>query len=452
MEPERKIEKLLRAYAQKRRANAGGPLIPHPVTRRLLQDEAARRASPPDAEDDSVSLWQLFRQQWAFLLGFALVIFFAAAMLLPAISTAKHKVQSIAAVSDLKQIGAAAQLAAEQNNGQLPASLDALTNGFVAGKILTDPVSGKKFVYVAGGENLDDLSNNAVLAYSPGDENGCAVLFADGRVEYARGAQLAGLTNQESLPVALAESVTGEEINSVSAPTAIAMAKALAPTNTGTTILAANSVENQREPAVVNGSGKMGFALNSPVASPPPIAADRRLAPATGLLQTNAAQFAETAFLQMRLALKPTASFQDSLAISNRAPVLENFQMRQSGADLAVVDSDGSTYRGSLQFGNGTNRGAVGGEMEAPAARRFFFRVAGTNLTLKQNVVFTGNLLVISNATAGLPQSLSLASGLVASPRSALTNQLPWPDLRIEGMAVIAGTNAIPVSAAPLPR
>ena len=427
MEPERKIEKMLRAYAQKRRADAGGPLSPHPATRRLLQAEAARRA--PEAEDDSVSLWQLFRQQWAFLLGFALVVFFAAAMLLPAISTAKHKVQSIAAMSDLKQIGAAVQLAAEQNNGQLPASLDALTNGFLAGKILTDPVSGKKFVYAAGGENLDDLSNNAVLAYSPGDENGCAVLFADGRVEYARGAQLAGLTNQESFPVASAESVTGEEINSASAPTAIAMAKALAPTNTGTTILAANSVENQREPAVVNGSGKMGFALNSPVASPPPIAADRRLAPATGLLQTNAAQFAETASLQMRLALKPTASFQDSLAISNRAPVLENFQMRQNGTNLTVVDGDGSIYNGSLDF----VRGNVS------------FSATGTNLTLRQNVVFSGSLVANASASAELAQSLS--ANTIESPQVAPTN-LPWADLRVEGTAVI-GTNSISVVAAP---
>ena len=47
MEPERKIEKLLRAYAKKRRAQAGDPLTLHPATRRLLQGEVARRKPKP---------------------------------------------------------------------------------------------------------------------------------------------------------------------------------------------------------------------------------------------------------------------------------------------------------------------------------------------------------------------------------------------------------------------
>ena len=53
MEPERKIEKLLRAYAKKRRAQAGDPLKLHPATRRLLQDEIARNA--PQARTKKMS-------------------------------------------------------------------------------------------------------------------------------------------------------------------------------------------------------------------------------------------------------------------------------------------------------------------------------------------------------------------------------------------------------------
>ena len=99
MEPERKIEKLLRAYAKKRRAQAGDPLKLHPATRRLLQGEIARNAPKPDDEDASLTLWELFRQQWAFLLGFALVIFFGATLFLPALSTAKHKAQKATAMT-----------------------------------------------------------------------------------------------------------------------------------------------------------------------------------------------------------------------------------------------------------------------------------------------------------------------------------------------------------------
>src|SRR2546423_1782408 len=42
-EPERPIEKTLRACAKKRREEAGAPLELHPATRRLLQGEVARQ-------------------------------------------------------------------------------------------------------------------------------------------------------------------------------------------------------------------------------------------------------------------------------------------------------------------------------------------------------------------------------------------------------------------------
>src|SRR5258707_3387232 len=119
MEPERKIEKLLRAYAKKRRADAGDAFKLHPATRRLLQAEVARNKSKPDEDEADVSLWELFRRQWAFLTVFALMIFFGAALFLPALGKAKKKAQSVTAVNSLKQIGVAAQMAAAENNGKL---------------------------------------------------------------------------------------------------------------------------------------------------------------------------------------------------------------------------------------------------------------------------------------------------------------------------------------------
>src|SRR5277367_1062159 len=120
MEPERKIEKLLRAYAKKRRADAGDPLKLHPATRRLLQGEVARRKSKPDDEDASVTLWELFRQRWALLAGFAVVVFLGAALFLPALSASKKKAQSVNAMNNLKEIGVAAQMVADENHGRLP--------------------------------------------------------------------------------------------------------------------------------------------------------------------------------------------------------------------------------------------------------------------------------------------------------------------------------------------
>ena len=50
MEPERNIEKELKAYAQQRRAEAGALPELHPATRKLLQDEAARLAKKRGAD------------------------------------------------------------------------------------------------------------------------------------------------------------------------------------------------------------------------------------------------------------------------------------------------------------------------------------------------------------------------------------------------------------------
>src|SRR6266404_235800 len=55
MEPERPIENLLRAWAKKRRDDAGAPLEMHPATRRLLQGEVARRFAKEPRQPRSFS-------------------------------------------------------------------------------------------------------------------------------------------------------------------------------------------------------------------------------------------------------------------------------------------------------------------------------------------------------------------------------------------------------------
>jgi len=54
-EPERPIEKLLRAFAGKRREQSGGAFVVHPATRRLLQGEVKRRFAASSA-DSSFSI------------------------------------------------------------------------------------------------------------------------------------------------------------------------------------------------------------------------------------------------------------------------------------------------------------------------------------------------------------------------------------------------------------
>ena len=149
-------------------------------------------------------------------------------------------------------------------------------------------------------------------------------------------------------------------------------------------------------------------------------------------------------------------------------PVLANFQVQQNGSAIRVVDADGSVYTGSLQRQGAAATGepvpaalpastiaqlAKTDQKKAPASRdelqaaqNYFFRVRGMNQTLKQNVVFVGNLLANSVSTSNAQRSLG--GGQL---RMALTNQLPWSSSRITGTAVISDTNNIEINAVPLP-
>ncbi len=102
-------------------------------------------------------------------------------MMLPALGKAKAKAQRIKAVSNLKQIGLAARIFANDNGDRFPSSFEEMKDELGTEKILLDPNSGRRFVYVGAGKNESDP--NAIIAYSPTDDKGRAVAFADGSVQ-----------------------------------------------------------------------------------------------------------------------------------------------------------------------------------------------------------------------------------------------------------------------------
>ena len=434
MEPERKIEKLLRVYATKRRVDAGDSLKLHPATRLLLQGEVARRRPATDDEDSSLSLWELFRQRWAFLLSFALVIFFGAALFLPALSSAKRKAQHISSVNNLKQVGLAAKIFAGDNNGKLPASLDALTNQLVSDKMLTDTESGKRFIYAAGGAILDDLQSNSVLAYSPEDKKGRAVLFADGTVQRLRREDFSGLTNRGLLLFAAAEHSPRRQINGI-APAAPVLAGTSSTTFSGE--LAASAVKAD------------GFT--------------------TGLPQAKA--------LQLGLNNNSQRFVQTVAATAKTPPVLASFELQQNGNAISVVDRDGSVYNGTWQLAaadmpreqdrtkesqpqtmrppQNLEKDVRAAKNEPTAAQNYSFRVTGQNRTLKQNIVFVGNM-VVSNAqnNAQPPGGRNFGGGggggQFQSAAANAAQQAAFSNSRIAGTVLIDETNKIEINALPV--
>ena len=146
MEPERKIEKLLRSFAKKRRADAVDSFKLHPATRRILQGEAARRAPKPKPKPNKGNLiWQLFGgMSPGMIYGAFLIVFIimGAAMLLPALGKAKSKAQMTVSMNNLRQLGVAAHTFAGENGKRLPMSLEEIQNTAGSNTLMSAPPSG----------------------------------------------------------------------------------------------------------------------------------------------------------------------------------------------------------------------------------------------------------------------------------------------------------------------
>jgi hypothetical protein len=122
-----------------------------------------------------------------------------ASMMLPALSKAKAKAGRIKSANNLKQIGLAAKVFANDNADRFPDSFEEMPNELGSDKILTDPESGQRYVWVGAGK---PEHSDAILAYSPTDANGRNVVFGDGSVQQLTSQGFAEALNKDAQIVA----------------------------------------------------------------------------------------------------------------------------------------------------------------------------------------------------------------------------------------------------------
>ena len=98
-----------------------------------------------------------------------------------------------------------------------------------------------------------------------------------------------------------------------------------------------------------------------------------------------------------------------------KAAVLQHFTVLNDRSEIRLIDADGSVYEGQIQpvaiavegaanrassAGSGGGMsfqsigGAFGGRLDIPTPTNFSVVVSGTNLSLQQQVRFTGNLML----------------------------------------------------------
>jgi len=495
MEPERKIEKWLKAYAKKRRAQTGEPFKLHPATRRLLQSEVARDKPKPEDEDESVSLWEVIRQQWALLLSFATCIFLVGIILLPVTYyAAKKKNQTLASASGTKEAGANAPAVAGEDKFQ---------------------------------SSLDEKKDLDLARHGLANEQTNTVLLADDREEFFKRDSVS-ITNNAPLPT-VAMTVTPSAAPAVSGSiqaTPLEVSPAAPATPPSPVVAGGDFMVARQSESLASVSNSLNGSYASQPTTPPLVAAaapsgsfpnsqfakqpSEAVSAATPLGEIpSSGQNAVTFSGQSKLGSKlgPIASqkleemqnaFRNSVEPAQVTPVLGNFQVQQNGNAIRLVDQDGSVYDGWLQpMGQrvekaedqaalAVNRRAMQNAVTVVAglpsqqitaaqdalqlAQDYFFHVYGTNRTMKQSVSFTGKLMANLAPTNNTQLNFGLMDHPVTSwgggfggggaggsvidrAKSKTTNQvaqLPWSNLRITGTAVVNQTNRVEVNAAPV--
>jgi hypothetical protein len=448
MEPERRIEKLLRAFAKKRREQAGDPAALRPAARQRLQQEISRRSAAKSAGGFLANLFSTFQPRLAFALCSLAILVIGGWLLLPLLTgrkpptlaaantmsaktSSKEKVATPPTLAPPPETTPA--LASDKDSRTADASVAALTPAQPS----EAPANSPTISSTIGSAKQVNMAENGVAQTN--SITGITVASAPSPARQAFKTESVAADSFSGAST-LNKDVADHAVQPTPAP--VKPAPVTAP------ILAESDqvkkLETQKQPA-------------------PPAATSAAFYNLAKVKATAELPVASQNFNRM----EPAADGKRALGLlSVPAPVLASFRLEQNGNDLRVVDADGSVYTGVMQMAREEIPAATFSappkiKPSAPppvkastpsAAQNYYFTVAGTNRNLNQNVVFSGNLIPFTN-TLHPRSNVGGFGGAMPAARAAPAMPEPWSlsNSRISGKAVIGNEKEIEVNATPAP-
>ncbi|MDB6018794.1 MAG: hypothetical protein JWR19_3283 [Pedosphaera sp.] len=493
-EPERDIEKTLKAYAEKRREQAGAPLSLHPATRGLLQREVARLA-PKSANQPGFwpSLLAMLRRRVVFVSIFILLAGLCALLFAPPLSRKRNETNFAKNASVPQDILSESHLSRDRSRDFNP----------------NPPPS----------QNVDSANRSDKQLQASDDRKKESGTFAADR-------ELAYTTNGATLDDAIADGLAARKDAVISQAQPAPSAAPIGATAQSTTASARRDISPPATPPVRSGgqtfapaaraqgpvahgsgiefmtaAGKLGAGQKNLSNSEWGIAARTRielpsstLSPAKPSAGETAPTFALTdatlptgSSTQLFARLQPQPAVSGGLMLNqdkSSPGILQSFRVEQMGDQVRIVDADGSVYLGFVQKDASTsgreqtknifqqngivNVGALKAKVTdnfknqdlsnppAQPTQTYFFRVTGINRTLNEPVLFKGTLALAGKAELGLNSTSNFGGGGGgsggANPSIAPANPvaLSLSQARIQGRALIGGTNEFEIIAAPV--
>jgi hypothetical protein len=392
MEPERRIEKWLRAFAKKRREQAGAPMELRPATRQHLQREIARQAEEKSRGGFFSGLFFGPRPRLVFAACFTALAL--CGWFLWRESTGTQPATLSMNKSSYPELGSLPAAPATPPPAVMSPTVANEDKKTVEEKRMPVPTTTAPTAPVAVSANRSLATPPAPPAETTKERDRAESTFQQ--------KQLAITTSGTAAPTTNPSLAFKNEGAMDSLATADGPAKDVAgifpttPASTSTNLIADTINANANSQTLKT----MSALQQVPTATRSTNTALFDLAKSPGAVTVS------QAFRRLE-----SSTTRGAMAASTPAPVLASFRVEQNGNDLKIIDADGSVYTGAIQIAqqepasdysfaaakNGPVGAARAAKAASPAPQNYFFRVAGTNRNLNKNIIFSGNFVPFTN-------------------------------------------------------